>query len=156
MSLINFAKVTTIPTTPTADTVYFKNIGTGVEVYVSSADASQVLPLSSSGGSSASYVNSAFPGALTITTGTVKWYPPSNITFKNIEMFASTPSTGADITINLLKNGVVVGTYSLPAAQGYISQVISFSMIINDYLTIDITGVGSSVSGSDLQIRLTF
>lgn len=156
MSKLNFAKVTTIPTTPTGDTVYFKNVGSAVELYVTNSDGTQTLPTASAGGSNSTYVNSAFPGTLSVTTGTVKWYPPSNITFKNIEMFVSEPSVGSAITINVLKNKNIVAGYTLPANQGYMSQVISFSMIVNDYLTIDITGVGSTIPGSDLQVRLTY
>ncbi len=156
MSGLSFAKVTALPTTLTPDTVYFKVVdASNLEIYVSDATGQTTRKAGGTAGST-SYINSFFSGTLAVMTGTVKWYPPAPITISNIELFVSTDSVGAGITISLNKNGASTGTYTLAANTGYVSTAIALSLIVGDYLTIDITSVGSTTPGSDLQVRLSY
>ena len=102
------------------------------------------------------YVNTFYPGNLTVKTGTVRWYPPKQITFNYLEMFVSAPATGSDIVIALNKNAVLLAQYTLPQGQNTAGFAITESVSTTDYLTYDIVQIGSTNPGTNLQVRLTF
>ncbi len=157
-NVLSFEKVTTLPGTFTPSTLYLVKTGTGFDLHVSSADGAAVFDLNLPAGTAVTqYVNSIVAGTLQLVTGVNRWYAPTTIAFTRLEMFVSTPATGADIIINVNKNGTSVGSYTLPAGTYYHDiGVINIAVAAGDYLTYDITQIGSSTPGSDLQIRLSY
>jgi len=112
---------------------------------------------SAAGISTENYVNLKQTGALTVTTGTKRWYAPKGITISKIIARADTAPVGAAINITVNKNGTSGAT--LVIADGgtkIINSTPSITMVEDDYLTVDITQVGSSTSGSDLTVIFTY
>ena len=112
---------------------------------------------SAAGISTENYVNLKQTGALTVTTGTKRWYAPKGITISKIIARADTAPVGAAINITVNKNGASAAT--LVIADGgtkIINSTPSITMVEDDYLTVDITQVGSSTSGSDLTVIFTY
>ena len=48
------------------------------------------------------------PGDLTTFTGTIRWYPVVDITLAHVRATVSTAPVGADILIDIKKNGVSI------------------------------------------------
>lgn len=94
-------------------------------------------------------------GAVAIATGTARIYPPRNTTLSKWELWAGTAPTGSSVIISLLKNGVSIGTFTLPATTNYATGVITTALLTTDYLTVDITQIGSTIAGADLSLRIT-
>lgn len=95
-------------------------------------------------------------GTLEILTGSVRWYAPSDLTFSKI---TSRIGATADATVTAVvkKNGTSVLTLSITASNTSVVDNTGFSMIEGDYLTIDVTAVGSSSSpGEDLNVQFIY
>jgi hypothetical protein len=70
------------------------------------------------------------------------------------EAWVGAAPTGADIIASVKKNGVQQFTVTIAAGSNTASGAGAFSLLTTDYVTIDITQVGSTVAGSDLNVRL--
>jgi hypothetical protein len=99
-------------------------------------------------------------GALTVNVGTARLYPAATMTLNSVFAAVNTSSVGADITVDVKKNGVsILGGSLITITQGtYKSAVLTNTtqVTINDYLTVDIIQVGSTTSGSDLVVTLYY
>ncbi len=157
-NILAFEKVTALPGTLTPSTVYLLKNGTGFDLYISDSTGAATVPLNiPTSTPQPSYINSITAGTLTLASGENRWYSPVALTINTLEMFISAPATGADIHVTVNKNGVAQGSYILTAATYYMTQAITgFTMAAGDYLTYDITQIGSTTPGTDLQIRLTY
>ena len=112
---------------------------------------------SAAGISTENYVNLKQTGALTVTTGTKRWYAPKGITISKIIARVDTAGAGASINITVNKNGASAAT--LVIADGgtkIINSTPNITMVEDDYLTVDITQVGSTTAGSDLTVIFTY
>jgi hypothetical protein len=93
---------------------------------------------------------------LTVTTGTARWYAPFNLSIKDI---IPKLGTAADATVTALvkKNGSTEKTINFTAGQTT-STVASptFTMNEGDYITIDVTAIGGSSPGEDLNIQFKY
>jgi hypothetical protein len=82
------------------------------------------------------------------------------MTLNSVFAAVNTSSVGADITVDVKKNGVsILGGSLITITQGtYKSAVLTNTtqVTINDYLTVDIIQVGSTTSGSDLVVTLYY
>ena len=87
-------------------------------------------------------------------TGTVRFYPPRNITiFKVYANVSNPPSTTFGFIIK--KNGVDVG-YTFPFTVNNALMIpvdVSINVLTTDYLTMDITGFAST---ADLLIKMEY
>lgn len=94
-------------------------------------------------------------GTLTVAPGVARWYPPVNTQILSIEAWVSTPPTGASILASIKKNGASIATVTI-AAGAYLAapQAVNLAVLTTDYLTVDVTQIGSATAGTDLQIRL--
>lgn len=95
-------------------------------------------------------------GALKELVGTARWYAHSDLEINNIIMRVGTAADDI-ISVSIKKNGSIVKTAQLSAEQT--SKVISgpfFSMNAGDYLTIDTTNVGTTLTGEDLYLQLIY
>ena len=92
-------------------------------------------------------------GELAVATGAmaVPWYGGSR-TLQRLAARVTTAPTGAALTLELKKNGTTVATLSVTAGS-LAAQTTTFSdatIADGDYLTLDVTQVGSTVKGSNL------
>ena len=106
---------------------------------------------------SSGFTNLVQNGALTVTTGTKRWYAPKAVTISKIVARVNTAPVGAAINITVKKNGSSGAT--LVIADGgtkIINSSPSITLAEDDYLTVDITQVGSGTAGSDLTVTFTY
>lgn len=105
------------------------------------------------GASTKTYVNK---GRLRVSNGDERIYISSNSTLSQIDGFAQTAPVGDDITIRINKNGSQAILFAiLDGTNSTLETSADVSLLAGDYITVDITSVGSSVPGSDLQLVLT-
>ena len=97
-------------------------------------------------------------GDLAVTTGTQRFYLVATSELSNVEAYVKTAPVGADATFNIIKNGsTTIKTVTI--SDGNTSSGDNLSEIAlaeGDYLTVNITQVGSSTAGADLYINLSF
>ena len=95
-------------------------------------------------------------GALAVTTGTSRWWAPFNLQVSNIKSRLAT-AADATVTININKNNSLAKSFTFSANSN--TATISspyFSMSENDYLTVDVTTVGTTQKGTDLYIQFFY
>lgn len=94
-------------------------------------------------------------GILEPTVGTIRWYSPSSV---NINKITARLAESADSTVTVLikKNGTTVRTVTFPATNTKQLVVSDIDMAIDDYLTVDITTVGSVSRGRGLSVEFTY
>jgi len=96
-------------------------------------------------------------GELSVITGLKRWYAPKNINISKLVARVDITPTGDNIIININKNGVL--TTSMTIVDGtskVINTTPNITMTDDDYLTIDLIQIGSTVSGSELSIIITY
>ena len=75
----------------------------------------------------------------------------------SIHAYVDTAPVGSAITLDVKKNGTSLQTVSIADGTSTGSQTsLTHSIAANDYLTIDITQVGSSTAGENLYLVFTF
>jgi len=103
------------------------------------------------------FTNLVQTGELEVTTGTKRWYAPKAVTISRIVARANTAPVGAAINITVNKNGSSGAT--LVIADGgtkIINSSPAITLAEDDYLTVDITQIGSTTAGSDLTVTFTY
>jgi hypothetical protein len=103
------------------------------------------------------------PGTLSVGTGRAKFYIPGPITLGNVRASVGTAPTGADITIDVNKNGTTVFTTQTNRPKIFAGQTLVSTSTPNvtefsagDYITVDIDTVGSLNPGMDLTVQIEF
>jgi hypothetical protein len=103
------------------------------------------------------------PGTLNVGTGRAKFYIPGPITLGNVRASVGTAPTGADITIDVNKNGTTVFTTQSNRPKIFAGQTLVSTSTPNitefttgDYITVDIDTIGSLNPGSDLTVQIEF
>jgi hypothetical protein len=103
------------------------------------------------------------PGTLSVGTGRAKFYIPGPITLGNVRASVGIAPTGADITIDVNKNGTTVFTTQVNRPKIFAGQTLVSTSTPNitefttgDYITVDIDTVGSFNPGSDLTVQIEF
>ena len=96
-----------------------------------------------------------YDGTLAVNTGSKRLYMTRAGTFGSFDMYVKTAPVGADLTVTINKNGssIGTGTISAGATSGTGQTLSSTSFSSGDYLTVDITQIGSSTAGEDLYIN---
>jgi hypothetical protein len=95
-------------------------------------------------------------GNLTVKTGTTRWYASAPLTMTGIVSRLST-AADADVVLRVLKNGSII--YTITIANGTVKTTTSanFSMNTDDYLTVNVTQVGSAQNpGVGLSVQFTY
>lgn len=102
-----------------------------------------------------------YPGAISVSTGTVRFTAPIAMTVIGVSASVGTAPTAASIIIDVKKNGTTIYTTSgnrptITAASNTASETTPdiTSVSTGDYLTVDIVQIGSSTPGSDLSVVL--
>jgi len=94
-------------------------------------------------------------GTLAVTTGTARWYAPRNITINKIEGFLGTAGSGASTTFATLVNGSSNRTDSISSGSTSVTTTgLSISVSDGQYLTVNITAVGTSAA--DLSVKFYY
>lgn len=103
------------------------------------------------------------PGTLSVGTGRAKFYIPGPITLGNVRASVGTAPTGADITIDVNKNGTTVFTTQTNRPKIFAGQTLVSTSTPNitefttgDYITVDVDAIGSLNPGSDLTVQIEF
>jgi hypothetical protein len=92
-------------------------------------------------------------GTLAVTTGTARWYAPYNLATNSIKAYVETAPVGSAISITVNKNGTSAATPSISAGATSATEITTpITMSEGDYLTVDITAVGSTTAGENLNI----
>ncbi len=94
-------------------------------------------------------------GILEPTTGTVRWYNPRAV---NINKITARLAEAADSTVTVIvkKNGTNVQTLNFSTGSVKQTATVDIDMIVDDYLTVDITAVGSVNRGRGLSVEFTY
>ncbi len=101
-------------------------------------------------------VTVASAGVLSVNQGNARWYPPNNCTVTAWDAWVGTASSGGNIGFAARKNGAVVATGAVLAGLYRMTHTaIAIPLTTSDYLTLDVTTVGTTVVGSDLTVRFT-
>ena len=97
----------------------------------------------------------SYTGTLAVATGDRRLYMTRSGTFGQFDMYVKTAPTGAALNIAVKKNGSSVGTGTIAdgASSGTSQSLSTASFASGDYITVDITQVGSTVAGEDLYIN---
>ena len=95
-------------------------------------------------------------GNLTVKTGTVRWYASAALTVTGVlARVANASDTGIEVKVK--KNGLVVDTIELSANSLKSASYTGFSMVTDDYLTVDVTAVGGAQNpGSGLSVQFNY
>ena len=93
---------------------------------------------------------------LSITTGSARWYAPFDLTVTSVTPILG---TAADDTVTTLvkKNGSTVSTitFAASATTGGVSAN-TFNMSEGDYLTLDVTAIGTTAKGKDMTTQFKY
>lgn len=97
-----------------------------------------------------------YPGILKTSVGTTRWWTLSSGTITKIISQLVTAPVGSSVVANIKKNGTIVHTVTIPENTYNISSDVNISISTNDYITIDISSIGSGIAGSDLVISFLY
>lgn len=93
-----------------------------------------------------------YVGTLGVANGSRKWWINKNYNITRIIGYVETAPTGANLNIRVNKNGANVSLLNIPAASTTATNTVSISVVQGDYITVDVTQVGSTIAGSDLSL----
>ena len=102
------------------------------------------------------FLSAYFSGPLYIFNGITRQYVWKDATISTIILSAATAPIGSPIAIRVNRNGLPVIQYELPADSSYIRLTGSsnyFSVVPDDYLTLDVISTGSIYPGTDLTVQ---
>lgn len=123
----------------------------GITDVYSKTEVNSAISASSSGGQT---IRNTTPGVLTTAISPVRLYPSATMTLINVSASVTTSSTGADIKVDIRKNGtsILAGNLLTISIGSFKSAIIANTTQItsSDYITIHVTQVGTVVPGSDL------
>ena len=97
-------------------------------------------------------------GDLALHTGTARWYAPANLTVVDVIPKLGT-AADAGITLEIHKNGTKVSDITI--ATGDLTAVVggsnkTWAMNDGDYLTMDVTAIGTTAKGKDLVVQIKY
>ena len=119
--------------------------------------ATTVTDAISAGGSVVFEKNYKRSGSLSIITSGYKWYVPTAISITGITARLETGPTGSSAVFAIKNNGVLAATLTINAGTTISSTYTTpIPIIVNNYITVDITAIGSIIRGSDLTITFTY
>lgn len=103
-------------------------------------------------------------GTLTVKTGAGRWYIAANATILSVQASVGTAPTGAAVIVDINKNGTTIFTTQTNRptiavstnTSGLVSNMSVTALAANDYLTVDIDQIGSTVAGADLTVQIRY
>jgi len=98
-----------------------------------------------------------YDDTLAINTGTKRFYLQDSYTLKSIHAFVDTAPVGSSVNTSVKKNGSSLQNIIIAAGATSASNTsLNHSFVSGDYITVDITQVGSTTAGENLYIVFTF
>jgi hypothetical protein len=98
----------------------------------------------------------SLPGAVSVASGTANFYVYETCTLININAYAGTAPAGSSLNITINKNGTSAKTISIADGSSSSTNSDTTTFAQGDYITVDVTQVGSSTAGSDVKINFIF
>jgi hypothetical protein len=97
-------------------------------------------------------------GALATSTGALRWYAPAAIQLVDATAAVGTAPVGTNILCTVVKNGsITTCSPSIAAAANVGSAATATNLLAaTDYLTVNVTQVGTTTAGSDLTVRIRY
>lgn len=101
-------------------------------------------------------------GALTVSTGASPFRWPFAVVILGVSAVVGTAPTGANLIIDIKKNGTTIYSGTKPTivagATATASEYVptTTAVALGDVYKVDITQVGSTVAGSDLQLNIRY
>ena len=151
----------TAPSSPSAGDLWFH---TGqLKLYVYYADGTsnqwvQTNPGAAAGVDEEFYIKSyRYDDTLAINTGTTRLYLHDSYILSRIHAYVDTAPDGAAATFDVKKNGSSLQTITIAdGATSGANTTMSHVVTGGDYITVDITQVGSNTAGENLYMVFTF
>ena len=97
-------------------------------------------------------------GDLAVHTGTARWYAPFGLTMVDVVPFLGT-AADANVSVTVKKASTTVSTFSITAGQlttDVTGSNSTWTMISGEYLTVDVTAVGTTSKGKDLVVQFQY
>ena len=93
-----------------------------------------------------------YTGELVTFTGTKRWWINGEYNISRLLAYVITAPTGANISLNVNKNASNVATINIQANTTSTISSANISITQGDYITVDVTEIGTTVPGSDLSL----
>lgn len=95
-------------------------------------------------------------GTLSLFTGTARWYAPENLNIIGIVPRINTAADG-NVSIRINKNGVSQKTATIPTGNTTVAvSSPTFSMTEGQYITVDVTAIGTDSKGENLNVLFKY
>jgi hypothetical protein len=149
----------TAPSSPSAGDLWFHTTQLKLYVYYSDGSSNQWVQTNSGVGNRVDEFIKAYryQGTLAINTGDTRLYLQDSYILKGIHAYVDTAPTGSSVITDVKKNGSSLQTITVAAGATSASNTsLSHTFVSGDYLTVDITQVGSSTAGENLYMVFTF
>jgi hypothetical protein len=149
----------TAPASPSAGDLWFHTTQLKLYVYYSDGSSNQWVQTNSGVGNRVDEFIKAYryQGTLAINTGDTRLYLQDSYILKGIHAYVDTAPTGSSVITDVKKNGSSLQTITVAAGNTTTSNTsLSHTFVSGDYLTVDITQVGSSTAGENLYMVFTF
>ena len=100
-------------------------------------------------------------GTLSVASYPFRWYSPGNLTIANVRISVGTAPLGAQIIVDVNKNGTTIFTTQAnrPTIFAVGNTAVSptpnvTALTLGDYLTIDVDQVGATTAGANLVVQV--
>jgi len=152
----------TAPSSPSAGDLWFDSSELVLYVYYNDGDSSQWVQTNPAGASGTVdeefYIKSyRYDGTLTVNTGSKRLYLHDAYTLSSIYAYVDTAPDGASIITDVKKNGSSLQTITIAdGATTAANTTLSHTITSGDYITVDITQIGSNTAGENLYMVFKF
>jgi len=124
----------------------------------------QVLSFNASGAIAASDIAAGggiekdyrYNGILYPQNGSARLYMTSTTTLNEVIAYIEIAPSGGDVDLRLNKNGSSAATLTIADSSTTATITPNISFVSGDYITVDITSVGTSTAGTNLYMVLKF
>lgn len=90
-----------------------------------------------------------------VANGNMRFYPQQNILIDHVHVAVGVAPAAPGLTVRLNLNGASIGSGTVAAGANTTSFVPSTTaLVVGDYLTLDVTAVGSPTPGSNLVVQV--
>lgn len=97
----------------------------------------------------------SYTGTLTVYTGKSRFPITREGTIAHLQATLGTAAAGSGVGLRINVNGVSAGTLTIPAGSNTASTTLAATVHSNDYITVDVTSIGSTTAGADLTVLVT-
>lgn len=102
------------------------------------------------------------PGEVVTVVGVVRWYVPTPIRLTSVVARLGVPTQGSPMRIVVKKDNIPIHSGYIEIPAGVSETVLPASSLTkpdastNDFYTVDVVQVGTTVKGSDLTVQLNY